>query len=564
VWYNYNIVRKIFPLRLENRLIIAFVIVALSPLILSFLITTRWVSVRLEKEIEGRLEQAGKVVDNAVVEMEKKAYLIGKILLQEPGFKEALIAQDEEKVSSLLAKFKVEFPVDVILVMGGKSPIKGKRIIRIEMEDLKTLIAGAVIPVEVGGEIWGRIITGYILGDRFAHNLSQNVGLEVRIYQKVGEESALPLPDRWIRDVRVSQEAVRRVLLEHQSFYEPYGILKERPYALYLKPLVGEEGKILGMVILGFPRSYTFPVVWKRFLPFFLFLWFFIAAALGYVVAKGVVRPIKEFTKGARAIAEGDLDQFIPVRTKDEIGRLAQAFNLMAQQLKKMREVEEELRKSERLITLGEIAATIAHEIRNPLGIIKNSAQMLKKANLTEERKKELLFFIVEESERLNRVVNDFLQYARTPVPKKRNVELEGLMEKILNLLQGEFKKRGIQIIKNYQHPLSPVEVDPEQFQQMFLNLLLNSIQAMPEGGRIEIDLFSLNGRVNIILRDTGTGIPQEMLSKIFDPFFTTREGGTGLGLSIVSKIVEAHGGEIKVESEVGKGTTFHLIFPQE
>ncbi len=543
--------------RLENRIIIAFIIVALSPLLISFSISTHIVRQKLEKEIKTRFSKASEVLKERMEELERKAVITGKILLKEPKFIELFLAKDAVRMKEFLTEFKKEFPVDIILVREAEKSKPGPHIFRIETEGWKGLVAGGVVPVILGGEDRGRVILGYVLGNKFTQFLSHSLGMEVKVFNFSG-----PFPAD-LKDLEISTKA-REHLGKGEEYYETRGKIGGHPYFLYLIPILGEEKKILGLTILALPKTFTFQSVILRFLPPFLFLWFFISAALGYFLARGIMKPIKEFTQGAKAIAQGNLDQFIPVRTKDEIGRLAQAFNTMAKELKKMREIEEVLRRNERLVTLGEIAAGVAHEVGNPLGIIKNSAQMLMENKLSPAEGKELLQFIVEESERLERVIQNLLHFVKFPKPKKREVEVKELMERVLLILQGEFNSRNIKVVKKFPEYDCKMIADPDQFHQMFLNLILNSLDAMPKGGILTLEIYSENQKIEICIKDTGKGIPKEYRDKIFKPFFTTREGGTGLGLSIVSTIVNSHDGKIRVESEEGKGTAFYLIFPKE
>ncbi len=545
--------------RLENRIIIAFIIVAISPLLISFAVSLRIVGKRLEREIEGRLKKASQVLEERIEELERKSVIIGKILVKEPEFVELFLAKDATGMKEFLARFKKEFPIDVILVREGEKGTPGKHIFRIETERWKSMVAGGVIPVILGGESRGRVILGYVLGNEFAQFLSHSLGVEVRLFTTTDSPSS---PTSF-PGIEVSEEAKRK-LLKGEEFYDTRSRIGNHPFFVYLKPLLGEGGKVLGVAILSLPKTFTFQTVVIRFLPPFLFIWFFISGALGYFLARGVMKPIKEFTQGARAIAQGNLDQFIPVRTRDEIGRLAQAFNRMAQELKKMRELEESLRRNERLITLGEIAAGIAHEVRNPLGVIKNSAQVLKKRKGNKKEESELLDFIIEESERLERFIQDLLHFVRLPRPQKKKVELRELMERTLMILQGEFSRRGIQVVKEFPLQEIPLHVDPGQFHQMLLNLLINSLDAMPEGGILRVRVKAEDSFVEIRVKDTGQGISEDIKGKIFEPFFTTKEGGTGLGLSIVSTVVKSHGGNIRVESKEGEGSEFILKFPQE
>jgi len=202
--------------------------------------------------------------------------------------------------------------------------------------------------------------------------------------------------------------------------------------------------------------------------------------------------------------------------------------------------------------------------VRNPLGIIKNSAQILQKNSLDEKKRKEVTKFIVEETNRINKVVSNFLDCARPPKPHRQKVSLNNLIDRMLQLASDEVRKNNIEVVKEYDHSLARVSLDPSQFQQLFLNLLLNSIQAMPQGGELKVNTGEEDGQVKIVFSDTGKGIPPEIRGKIFDPFFTTRKEGSGLGLSIVHKVVENHQGKIEVDSKKGQSTTFTIWLPRE
>ncbi|MCD5402056.1 ATP-binding protein, partial [candidate division NPL-UPA2 bacterium] len=256
------------------------------------------------------------------------------------------------------------------------------------------------------------------------------------------------------------------------------------------------------------------------------------------------------------------------VRGQDEIGDLASAFNLMLGRLRQMRELEEELRRKDRLAALGELSAGVAHEVRNPLGIIKNSSQILQdRLKNKESKSKELINFIIEETDRLNKVVTNFLDFARPQKPDLEKGEIIPLLNKALGRVEPEIRRGNIKVVRSYEKGIPPALVDEDLLSQVFLNLITNAFQAMPEGGHPDYNysVISENRKpktVEIIFNDTGCGIPETELSKIFNPFFSIREGGTGLGLSIVHKIIETHGGEISVESQVRKGTTFTLRLP--
>ncbi len=228
----------------------------------------------------------------------------------------------------------------------------------------------------------------------------------------------------------------------------------------------------------------------------------------------------------------------------------------------RIRELEVELRRNERLASLGRLAAGIAHELRNPLSSIKGFAAILGNKVKDDEKAKEIALVMQREVERLNRVISGLLEFARPPVLKKKRVLISDIVRHSVNLVEDEARTRGVEIrIKGESRDIY-VNVDPDHFAQILLNLFLNALQSMENGGTLKVRIHEYSGKVAILVADTGHGIPPDQLSRIFDPYFTTKSTGVGLGLAIVHKLVEAHGGSIRVFSTPGSGTRFLIRIP--
>jgi len=242
------------------------------------------------------------------------------------------------------------------------------------------------------------------------------------------------------------------------------------------------------------------------------------------------------------------------------------------QDLTKIKEMEEEVKGKEKMAAIGELSAWMAHEIRNPLASLSGSMQVLRENIKPTEENIHLIEIALRETDRLNLIVQDFLNYAR---PKPLSLELcdiTALIDDTVSLLKNskEFHE-GIKINKLVDGRIEAF-VDPNQMKQVFWNLSINAIQAMPMGGELIIDTRlkteeippeGISELIEIVFRDTGVGINKADLDYIFFPFFSTKEGGSGLGLAIAYRIVEDHKGKIKVESEVGRGTTFRIYLPK-
>lgn len=222
----------------------------------------------------------------------------------------------------------------------------------------------------------------------------------------------------------------------------------------------------------------------------------------------------------------------------------------------------EQLIRADRLAAMGELTAGVAHEVRNPLGIIRASVQLMEDAECSRERVSEAAEVIKQEIDRLDRVIKALLDFGRPAVPTLRPVAVSQVLEDVA-LFSSTFASRArVKIVEDYSADTPDVMADPEQLKQVFVNLISNAVQAMPRGGTLTIETGVHDGFVFVRFRDTGPGISQGVRDKIFDPFVSTRDDGTGLGLTIVHRIVDEHDGHIEVESDPGDGTTFTVWLP--
>lgn len=240
------------------------------------------------------------------------------------------------------------------------------------------------------------------------------------------------------------------------------------------------------------------------------------------------------------------------------------------QDITKLKSMEAELKKSDRLAAIGELSARIAHEIRNPLASISGSVQLIAQGNRVDVNDKKLLEIVLRETDRLNELIRDFLAYARPTPPLKMTILLKQFLSDLATLLCTDPRFAQVEIVNDYRDDIT-VEVDRDQFQQVFWNLLVNAAEAMPSGGKIRIDAEHLSGEdagmlpgdvMKIAVADTGKGMATEEIRRVFEPFFTTKPAGSGLGLATVYRIVESHAGIIRVDSTIGKGTTFTIFLP--
>jgi hypothetical protein len=304
-----------------------------------------------------------------------------------------------------------------------------------------------------------------------------------------------------------------------------------------------------------------------RTIVFSLLTFLSLSLSLALLTTFLVSRPVEGIIRKLRRVEGGDLSVRFETTRSDEIGRLSKTLDSMLTELDRARrEIQrchiEEIKRIERMASLGEMAAAIAHEIKNPLAGISGAIQVISEDFRDDDPRKEIVAEILIEIERLDKAVRNLLSFSKPITLQKERVHLQDLLDKTLSLVQQQAEKMNITIkVENGLHGVT-TEIDRELIQQVFLNLILNAFHAMPGGGTLVISLSKSDSSVSISFSDSGEGIPSENLKKVFKPFFTTRHTGTGLGLAISRNIIEAHGGKIDVQSTIGLGSTFTVTLP--
>jgi two-component system NtrC family sensor kinase len=359
-------------------------------------------------------------------------------------------------------------------------------------------------------------------------------------------------------------------------------------YITAYEPIRDLTGAIIGILYVGVLKQPFDEVLQKTLMTFLSldFLGILFIVLVSIFLARRFSRPLRRLEEVSGQIAEGDYKQDFIAKGPKEIERLGRSLNKMARQLdaekreledwantleKKVSERADEMKKinsqlfrSEKLASLGKLAAGVAHEINNPLtGILTNSSLLLEDLAEDDPRREDV-DVMVKETIRCREIVKRLLDFARQTKPQKRLANLNDLIENIILLVRNQASFRNITIEKELEPGIPELLVDPDQIQQVFVNIILNAAEAMTKGGSLTIRSRGTPDGESLIvsIADTGPGIKEEVRERIFDPFYTTKEHGTGLGLSISYGIVEQHGGTITVESSPGRGSTFNIQLP--
>jgi signal transduction histidine kinase len=296
---------------------------------------------------------------------------------------------------------------------------------------------------------------------------------------------------------------------------------------------------------------------------------------LATAISARTLRPVRTLIEGVMRISRGDYSAQLGLRGDDEISVLAREFDAMAKSLQEreaqLKEKQEALLRAEQLAAVGRISAQIAHEVRNPLSSIGLNADLLQealgKAQFGDEAEareaRDVLQAMQREIDRLTEVTEQYLRMARLPKPQLAPEDVNEVLTSVLDFSREEMERAGVKLSRELDPAAPRALLDEGQLRQVFLNLLRNSREAMPEGGRLAVRSRARNGVVEVMFEDTGRGMTPSVQERIFEPFFSTKDGGTGLGLAVSQQIVQAHGGSIRCDSAPGRGTTFLVTLPR-
>jgi two-component system NtrC family sensor kinase len=314
---------------------------------------------------------------------------------------------------------------------------------------------------------------------------------------------------------------------------------------------------------------------WRRYLVFSVVTALLPNLILVALVIRIISRPLRRLTEAAVRVAGGAYGTQVDLPSNDEVGLLAASFNemsrKMAEDIESLRALNEQLVRTEKLAATGALAAGVAHEVNNPLASISSLIQILQSRPLSAENEgetREMLRLISTQIARITQVLRDMMDFARARPPERAPVNVAHILESSIRLASFDKNFKRLNLAAEFDEEVPTLSADADQLQQVFLNLLLNARDAMPEGGDLQVSTKydARAAHLAVEISDSGQGIPAEALAHVFDPFFTTKPAGTGtgLGLAVCYGIVSAHGGAIEIVSNNGRGTRVRVLLPVE
>jgi two-component system NtrC family sensor kinase len=373
---------------------------------------------------------------------------------------------------------------------------------------------------------------------------------------------------------RVSEEVYNRVLVDGMPWIGRAFVVNDWYISAY-EPIKNINEETIGILYVGLLEE-KFTDLQNSTVGIFLGITLsgmILSLIVSYFLISGILKPVSRLVYASKQLAKGDLTHRVESATKDEIGELADSFNLMASSIKERDDrlkasAQQKIQESERLASIGRLAAGIAHEINNPLGAVLVYSNLLLEESKLKGPEEESLRKIVRETIRCKEIVKGLLDFARKTKPKKEPAYISSILDSVISLVEKQSLFQNISITRKFNGCMPMVMVDKSQIQQVFLNIILNAAEAMQGKGNltVSIKLLKRGKFIEIIFADTGCGIPRDDMQKLFEPFFTTKEqsSGIGLGLAISYGIIKNHGGNIEVNSRVGKGTEFYIRLPVE
>jgi two-component system nitrogen regulation sensor histidine kinase NtrY len=435
---------------------------------------------------------------------------------------------------------------------------------REELPDAVTLALVAVRTVAVG-DMKLYVAGGRVLDREFIASLVAPEGMRVLLYRNLAPAfSPADLIDAAgpVASATLLRSLVERVEKQRSDAFGTigHGLSAETFHAL---PLKGRENDVLGVLLIGNSLRDLVDLESSMLQTAVIVAvtGILMAIVLGWWATARITRPVQRLAESAGRVASGNWGATVEVTTKDEIGQLARAFNGMTHELVEQRE---RLVQAERVAAWRELARRLAHELKNPLFPLQITVENMQRARdrypeQFDEVFREGTSTLLAELANLKQIIGRFSDFARMPAPEMHPVNLNERVTETIRLFDPQLAKAGIRAVAQLDAALRPVHADAEQMTRVLRNLILNAVDAMPEGGTLTVRTVALGTGARLEVSDTGQGLTPEECERLFTPYYTTKTHGTGLGLAIVQSVVSDHKGRIAVESEKGKGTTFRI-----
>ncbi|KMM96472.1 sensor histidine kinase [Pseudomonas lundensis] len=565
---------KVSRWTVQRKLVLAFWLVSVIPTMIAAELAATTLSQIFDSNVRVWLQESTKIVKDEISEILADNARVAKLFLQYTHPQTDRTVIRHERLTADIADalgidvvalirdsdHKVVFSTASDNIVDQISLAQNAVLQTIKVGEVPTGTVVSTFPTTQDGVDYQLLVATY-MDSSFLTSVAEVHSLDLRLYLHNPSGfaeifSSQRFEDRQPTVPQAIEQTLRDTKLPSEQFTSRYS-------GLYW-PILNDTGELQGVIYSGLLRHTSVVGLVNQtnlFVLIFL-LGSVLSLTVGWLVSERLTRPLRALSEGVRAVTAGDYNQRVAVSGNDELAELSSTFNHMTVRLGQLHHLEAQLRRRDRLHALGEVAMGLAHEIRNPLGIIKTATQLLhRRADLGDNDKRHLEY-VVSEVTRINDLITEFLDFAKPRAPVRCVQPARPLVEDILGFCKPELESHRVEARIDDQAPGATLYADARQLKQACLNLIINAIDAMPDGGHLTVGIAQEDDYTVISITDTGEGIAPDMMERIFTPFVTTKASGTGLGLAKVFSIMDSHDGRIECVSDKGAGATFNLYIP--
>lgn len=538
-----------------------------------------WVSSYFERRLEQWIVEAARVDETWLRAYQNDAVMLGGVLAEDRDFTETLDADGTVAMNASVRRIAQELGVTFVQVYNAQrklvysstplraaplwEPGQTQAVLKVTNKNKTLLAAVGITPIPRTSPTKYYLVLGSLLDQDFISELSQLTGLKTRLYYREGRNyyDIFTTPGTVQSLKSLPKDVLKRLQQDKKPYYsvDAEGGRFRGQYT----PVADAQGRVEAMMFSGLERRGFDEVLTNRVVLFsaISLLGIVIGGLAGISISRLVVRPIEHLRNAVFQLSGQNFNAQVPAGADDELGDLAKAFNAMAVRLREARDEQQQTFQKDKLAALGELSAALAHEIRNPIGVINTAAALLDKPDQTEDKRRALLQMIREESRRVANLLQDFLQFSRNRAPEFSSIDpIQPLERALASALAAN---PHIAVSKRFYHDGARIRADAALLQQAWGNLLSNALEAMGAQGELTLSSELVDGQINLFIEDNGPGIDAQVMPRLFEPFFTTKEHGTGLGLSIAHTLVAANGGVLELLPPLKSGARFVMRFPR-
>ncbi|GAB6040361.1 sensor histidine kinase [Endothiovibrio diazotrophicus] len=559
--------------RLQRKVVLVVLVIILVPMLISGLLSASWIAGRMDDSIERWVRESAKVSTDWLDRVNGNGQLFADLLDHTLGGRPRFVP-GESPIPPPLQPLALEMGINLIQVFDEEgrrifsSPevtldtawVQGQNhaMLKASLGQQGMLAAITIARYPADQPRHYRLVLGTLFDKQQLSRLSETTGMKARLfYPRDGDfAKAFSEEDKPLR-LRLPPDALFDLRRGHDYYSD--GAENGTYWGLYT-PVADATGRVEAVLFNGLERggSQEFLTDKLAITLAITLLGTVLAGFTGLLLSRLVVRPVTYLREGVMKVAAQDFRTSVPITWHDEIGDLTRAFNGMAARLREARDEQQRDFQREKITALGELSLAMAHEIRNPIGVINTAAKMLERAEDPQKRDN-LQRMIREECQRLDQFLKDFQQLARHRKPQLTRFDPAAPLDKaLLVTLAG---REEIEVTRDYRHHGVRICADAELLHQAWVNLIRNALEAMEGHGRLAVGSKVEAGQVVLHLHDSGPGIPLELISRLFEPFFTTKSGGSGLGLTLASTLVQASGAALELVPQEEGGARFAMRF---